>query len=124
VLTRPNALQKEGIEEDLDADDRGHSNSHPGYRRRQFRFLTWKLLSQFQSYLFYIVLAPVLRWGPNQHRFPLSESDFKFTGTILEQSLQTMGLGTFIASMSFSGAFGRVLAAPQQCPARVLRVAA
>ena len=44
----PDVVQGAGIEEDLEAyaDDRGHSAHHPGYRRRQLRFLTLKIFSQ------------------------------------------------------------------------------
>lgn len=41
-------VQAAGIEEDLEEykDDRGHSAHHPGYRRRQLRFLSLKIFSQ------------------------------------------------------------------------------
>lgn len=44
-------VQAEAIEDDLPeyADDRGHSAHHPGYRRRQLRFLSLKLFSQVRA---------------------------------------------------------------------------
>lgn len=49
-IRHPKTLLVQGaaIEEDSAeyADDRGHSAHHPGYRRRQMRFLTLKLFSQ------------------------------------------------------------------------------
>ena len=73
------------MEEDVDSDDRGHSASHPGYRRRQLRFLAWKLLSQMSSYVFFLAVAPVLRYGPNGNRFPLSSSPIKLTDTVMPE---------------------------------------
>lgn len=64
--------QKEAEEEDLNPDDRGHSNQHPGYRRRQMRFLAWKLLSQLSSGVFFLVIIPVLRYGQNKKDYPYS----------------------------------------------------
>lgn len=73
--------QTEAIETDLDDDDRGHSNQHPGYRRRQLRFLIWKLLSQVSSSIFFMAIIPVLRYGQNRREYPysgevLDERDF------------------------------------------------
>ena len=46
-------VQAMAIEEDLPEyeDDRGHSAHHPGYRRRQLRFLSLKLFSQVRPAL-------------------------------------------------------------------------
>lgn len=68
-------VQRVAIEEDLPEyeDDRGHSAHHPGYRRRQLRFLFMKIFSQISSFVYFLALAPVLRWGPNRRRFPFSE---------------------------------------------------
>ena len=69
------AVQKTAIEADLPEydDDRGHSAHHPGYRRRQLRFLFMKIFSQVASFVYFLALVPVLRWGPNKRRFPFSE---------------------------------------------------
>lgn len=51
-------------------EDRGHSANVGSYRRRQFRFWIWKVVSQATAQLFYLVLSPVLRYGLNKERFP------------------------------------------------------
>ncbi|CAD7700692.1 unnamed protein product [Ostreobium quekettii] len=68
--------QQGAIEEDVDKDDRGHSNIHPGYRRRQMRFLIWKLISQLSSNITFVILMPALRFGQNKEFYPYSENEF------------------------------------------------
>ncbi|GAB0489727.1 hypothetical protein MMPV_000952 [Pyropia vietnamensis] len=51
-------------------EDRGHSANVGSYRRRQFRFWIWKVVSQLTANLFYLVLSPVMRYGLNKERFP------------------------------------------------------
>lgn len=51
-------------------EDRGHSANVGSYRRRQFRFWIWKIVSQAVAQLAYLVLSPILRFGLNKERFP------------------------------------------------------
>jgi hypothetical protein len=93
------------------ADDRGHSAHHPGYRRRQLRFLTMKLFSQLSSYLIFLALVPVLRHGPNKLRFPYSiegetngERVLRIDDTLLTGDLQFLSGRNFRQSLMFVGA--------------------
>ena len=108
-------MQKEAIEEDLPEfeDDRGHSAHHPGYRRRQLRFLTMKIFSQVASFVYFLAVVPVLRFGPNKHRFPFSQvsevvdepEPLLISDTLLEGSAkQYLDKETFIRAIAFAGA--------------------
>eukprot|EP00168_Porphyra_purpurea_P001100 TRINITY_DN1140_c0_g1_i3.p1 TRINITY_DN1140_c0_g1~~TRINITY_DN1140_c0_g1_i3.p1 ORF type:complete len:587 (-),score=195.25 TRINITY_DN1140_c0_g1_i3:142-1791(-) len=55
-------------------EDRGHSANVGSYRRRQFRFWIWKVVSQAVAQLSYLVLSPILRFGLNKERFPFGPS--------------------------------------------------
>lgn len=92
------------------ADDRGHSAHHPGYRRRQLRFLVMKLFSQLTSYLIFLALVPVLRHGPNKLRFPYSiagetngERVLRIEDTLLKGDLQFLSSRKFRQSLMFAG---------------------
>eukprot|EP01135_Chromosphaera_perkinsii_P006802 Nk52_evm3s598 gene=Nk52_evmTU3s598 len=63
------------IEEDIDLDDRGHSNIKPAYHRRQIRFFIWKILSQFCGQIFYMSVATCLRFSYNSDYFRFSEDN-------------------------------------------------
>lgn len=107
--------QREAIEEDLPEyeDDRGHSAHHPGYRRRQLRFLTMKIFSQVSSFIYFLTVVPVLRFGPNKHRFPFSEISEVLDEPEPEllpevllsgEAQQFLGRETFIRAIAFAGA--------------------
>lgn len=119
-------MQKVAIEEDLPeyADDRGHSAHHPGYRRRQLRFLVMKIFSQLSAYVYFLTLVPVLRYGPNNRRFPFSEvvagtqekpATLLLSDTLLDESLQFLVQKRFVRAMYFAGA------PPATCSSRCLR---
>lgn len=115
------AIQEEGameIHEDVDLDDRGHGNIKPGYRRRQvpnllsrpltlaqLQFFMYKIYSQTVSFLFYLIVAPILRSGPNFEYYPLSAA-----ATSLESSLNTLDDDSYRDSLIYA-AFGVVTAA-------------
>lgn len=108
-------VQRVAIEEDLPEheDDRGHSAHHPGYRRRQLRFLFMKIFSQISSFVYFLALAPVLRWGPNKRRFPFSEriggteaepDPVLLNNTWLDNRLQFTTQDRLERAMAFAGA--------------------
>ena len=90
------------VEEDLDEDDRGHSNQHPGYRRRQMRFLLWKLLSQISSAIFFLTVIPVLRYGQNNEDYPYSENPLHHFGVLNDEALDPFKKDTFDKAMGFA----------------------
>ena len=90
------------VEEDLDEDDRGHSNQHPGYRRRQMRFLIWKLLSQISSAIFFLTVIPVLRYGQNNEDYPYSEHPLHHVDVLNDEALDPFEKDTFDQSMGFA----------------------
>lgn len=94
--------QREIFEEDIDPDDRGHSNQHPGYRRRQARFLIWKMISQFSSAIVFLVLIPTLRFGINSESYPYSNKKINLSDVKLEETLEPFSNDTFIAAMVFA----------------------
>jgi hypothetical protein len=107
-------LQGNTIEDDLPeyADDRGHSSHHPGYRRRQLRFLAMKLFSQVSSFLYFLTVVPVLRYGPNKRRFPFSElidgtpkapKTLLLDDTLLDNNQQFLTRKAFNQAMIFAG---------------------
>eukprot|EP00051_Salpingoeca_urceolata_P012961 m.161812 g.161812 ORF g.161812 m.161812 type:complete len:517 (-) comp17655_c1_seq1:51-1601(-) len=61
------------IIDDDELDDRGHSNNKPGYLRRQAQFLMYKILSQCSANIYFIIVAPILRFGQNDDFYPLSK---------------------------------------------------
>ena len=75
------------IEKD-DIEDRGHSNVKPGYHRRQVQFFMWKVLSQMNSCVFFLAVAPALRYGLNASYYPFSkEVTVAFSGIeVLDQN--------------------------------------
>ncbi|CAD7701521.1 unnamed protein product [Ostreobium quekettii] len=93
--------KSEPILEDVDQDDRGHSNQRPGYRRRQMRFLGWKLLSQLSSFIFFLVVIPALRFGQNQDFYPYSEKNVQidFRGVLIDDAFKCFTKRQFKASM-------------------------
>eukprot|EP00053_Salpingoeca_punica_P011530 m.102699 g.102699 ORF g.102699 m.102699 type:complete len:555 (+) comp15698_c0_seq1:130-1794(+) len=66
------------ITEDVDVNDRGHSNQMQGYFRRQAQFFLYKIISQVVAYVFFLVVTPVLRNGTNSNFYPLSEKSTLF----------------------------------------------
>lgn len=62
-------------DESFDPVNRGHDANVGGYRRRQFRFFFYRLLSQTLSMLMYLGISPMLRFGFNEEFTPLSEYD-------------------------------------------------
>ena len=115
MLTAVCILQRAGIEEDWPEyeDDRGHGAHHPGYRRRQLRFLTMKIFSQVSSFLYFLSVVPVLRYGPNKHRFPYSEpanvnneddeANILQNDSLLDDGLQHLKSDDFRNAMAFAG---------------------
>lgn len=61
----------------FDPVNRGHDNNVGGYRRRQFRFFFWRLLSQFSAMIFYLAVAPQLRYAFNEEWMLFGEIDTK-----------------------------------------------
>lgn len=92
------------IEDDINLDDRGHSNIHPGYRRRQMRFLAWKLLSQLSSSICFLALIPILRFGQNKDYYPFSfeRVPVEFRGVSLDAGFGCFTKKEFKASMIFA----------------------
>eukprot|EP00210_Caulerpa_lentillifera_P001378 g1326.t1 len=93
--------QNEAVEEDVNPDDRGHSNQHPGYRRRQMRFLAWKLLSQLSAGIFFLVNIPVLRFGENKHDYPYSRTGIELD-TLSDHAGDPFEHKTFQRAMAFA----------------------
>eukprot|EP00177_Eucheuma_denticulatum_P007458 GFKZ01013576.1.p1 GENE.GFKZ01013576.1~~GFKZ01013576.1.p1 ORF type:complete len:570 (-),score=44.55 GFKZ01013576.1:1316-2857(-) len=59
-------------DESFDPNNRGHDANVGGYRRRQFRFFFFRLLSQAISMLMYLGISPMLRFGLNKEFTPLA----------------------------------------------------
>lgn len=92
-----------GIKEDLNADDRGHSNEHPGYRRRQMRFLIWKISSRVSSMMFFVAVLPILRYGTNKEFYPYTDDSIKRVDTLSDDIYNNLfDRNDFIASMVFA----------------------
>ncbi|PXF48118.1 hypothetical protein BWQ96_02070 [Gracilariopsis chorda] len=53
-------------DESFDPINRGHDANTGGYRRRQFRFFFFRLLSQAISMFMYLSISPMLRFGLNK----------------------------------------------------------
>eukprot|EP01117_Protostelium_nocturnum_P001164 TRINITY_DN11480_c0_g1_i1.p1 TRINITY_DN11480_c0_g1~~TRINITY_DN11480_c0_g1_i1.p1 ORF type:complete len:595 (+),score=88.99 TRINITY_DN11480_c0_g1_i1:64-1848(+) len=51
-------------------DERGHSFNLPGYQRRQVRFYFLKVISKMIAGVFYVLVATILRYGPNSKIYP------------------------------------------------------
>lgn len=58
-------------DESFDPVNRGHDANVGGYRRRQFRFFFFRLLSQAISMVMYLGISPMLRFGLNKEFTPL-----------------------------------------------------
>lgn len=58
-------------DESFDPTNRGHDNNVGGYRRRQFRFFFFRLLSQAVAMVMYLGISPMLRYGLNKEYTPL-----------------------------------------------------
>lgn len=56
----------------FDPTDNGHTPNIGGYRRRQFRFFFFRLLSQAIAMIMYLSITPMLRWGENKKLFPFA----------------------------------------------------
>lgn len=56
----------------FDPVNRGHDNNVGGYRRRQFRFFFYRMLSQATAMVMYLGISPMLRFGLNKEYSPLS----------------------------------------------------
>lgn len=59
-------------DETFDRVNRGHDANVGGYRRRQFRFFFFRLLSQAVAMVMYLGISPMLRYGLNKEYTPLS----------------------------------------------------
>jgi len=62
-------------DETFDPVNRGHDNNIGGYRRRQFRFFFFRLLSQAVAMFMYLGISPMLRFGLNKDFNPLGDVD-------------------------------------------------
>lgn len=58
-------------DESFDRHNRGHDYNVGGYRRRQFRFFFFRLLSQAVAMFMYLGISPMLRFGVNEEFTPL-----------------------------------------------------
>lgn len=70
-------------DESFDPYNRGHDLNTGGYRRRQFRFFFFRLLSQAVSMFFYLGISPMLRFGFNEFYTPLG-AELKDGQAVLE----------------------------------------
>lgn len=61
------------LDYECDIDGRGTSNAHPDYLRAKQRFAIAKFIGVGASYATYLVISPILRWGPNSDYYPYSE---------------------------------------------------
>lgn len=61
-------------DESFDPDNRGHDYNTGGYRRRQFRFFFFRLMSQSVAMVMYLSVSPILRYGTNGLYTPLAEA--------------------------------------------------
>lgn len=61
-------------DESFDPDNRGHDYNTGGYRRRQFRFFFFRLMSQSVAMVMYLSVSPILRYGTNDLYTPLAEA--------------------------------------------------
>lgn len=76
----------------FDPMDRGHSANIGGYRRRQFRFFFFRLLSQAISMILYLTISPMLRWGRNKDLFPFSSDGELVNADQYENSMTYAGV--------------------------------
>ena len=65
-----------GLEEDLDPDDRGQSNQHPGYRRRKIQFFFLGQLASISANVFFLAFAPTVRYGFNGAYYPYRSNPY------------------------------------------------
>lgn len=61
-------------DESFDPINRGHDANVGGYRRRQFRFYFFRMLSQAVAMTMYLGISPILRYGTNSEYNPLGTS--------------------------------------------------
>lgn len=63
---------------------------------------------QFSSYVYFLLVVPVLRYGPNNHRFAYSSEKTGFTSVIISEGAQddilSISREQFLRAMSFTGA--------------------
>eukprot|EP01025_Chloroclados_australasicus_P015145 TRINITY_DN1720_c0_g3_i1.p1 TRINITY_DN1720_c0_g3~~TRINITY_DN1720_c0_g3_i1.p1 ORF type:complete len:591 (+),score=57.26 TRINITY_DN1720_c0_g3_i1:168-1940(+) len=98
------------IEEDLDPDDRGHSNQHPGYRRRQTRFLVGKLVSQISANCFFLIVIPALRYTYNSPFYPFSSDSPKIDSNENDRAIDGLDREDFLQAIYFAlASIGTVL---------------
>eukprot|EP00475_Leptophrys_vorax_P010039 TRINITY_DN16710_c0_g1_i1.p1 TRINITY_DN16710_c0_g1~~TRINITY_DN16710_c0_g1_i1.p1 ORF type:complete len:357 (+),score=90.81 TRINITY_DN16710_c0_g1_i1:25-1071(+) len=58
--------------------DRGHGTNVGGYRRRQFTFFFWRLISQSIAMSLYLIVTPLTRYGVNADYLPsVSWEDYR-----------------------------------------------
>lgn len=89
-------------DESFDPVNRGHDANVGGYRRRQFRFFFYRLLSQAISMLMYLGISPLLRFGFNKEFTPLSGYDQELYRNSLVYAAGNFG---FIALVGVIGYF-------------------
>jgi hypothetical protein len=68
---------RESPEMDLSVnlEDRGHGLNVGGYRRRQFTFFFWRLISQAIAMILYLIVTPLTRYGTNYDYLPYVSFD-------------------------------------------------
>lgn len=87
-------------DESFDSVNRGHDNNVGGYRRRQFRFFFYRMLSQAIAMVMYLGISPMLRYGLNKEHSPLHY----FTPAMYTNSLIYAGANVgFIAAVTVFG---------------------
>lgn len=97
------------IEEDIDLDDRGQTNSRPGYLRRQVQFFYYRVMSAFTAQFFYLIVAPILRYWNNAQFFPFSSNPPQGSDPLTEKAFRNsviyaaarLGTLTLLVPISF-----------------------
>lgn len=89
-------------DESFDSINRGHDNNVGGYRRRQFRFFFYRLLSQAVAMVMYLGISPILRFGLNKEYTPLNYYSYEqYRNSMIYAGANLV----FIALVAFFGYF-------------------
>jgi len=62
----------------MDFDGRGLTNAHPDYRRSKVYYSFYSFLATIVSYSSYLLISLMLRFGPNDDRYPYSTNAPRF----------------------------------------------
>lgn len=85
----------------FDPVNRGHDNNVGGYRRRQFRFFFFRLLSQAVAMVMYLGISPMLRYGLNDKYTPLSVYKFVDYRNSMIYAASNLGFIVFVAVFGY-----------------------